>query len=262
MKFATIQLYTLLVLLFICFSCCLVVCCSPTDPKKEKEIISTTSTSPPPITTIVPKQPYFSNIIYQTTKTKENIPDKVYQQMQKYAPTYQHVIFDDKECIQYLQKHFGKKHVQRFHQLPTGAHKADLFRYCLLYKEGGIYMDIKTELIQPVDEIFVDRTKLYCVMQFDKQGIYQGVLASPAGNPIFLELIEYVLKTDPSHYLEYTHDFYRRLQKYPPRDVIVFEERCHHDAGECKGLDRYGFCCHVYWKGKKIIKTRFNDYPW
>jgi mannosyltransferase OCH1-like enzyme len=206
-------------------------------------------------------KPIFDNVIYQTTKEKQKIPQKVYNNIQKYAPGYRHIVFDDDECREFLGKHYGQQYVDRFNNLNLGAHKADFFRYCLLYKKGGIYLDIKTELIGPVNEIFTDRTKLYSVLQNDKKGIHQGVLASPPGHPIFLELIEYVLKTDPSHYHQYVHDFYNRLQDRPRDDIILFDE-VEHEEKECGGLDRYGLCCFILRDGKKIIKTRFNDYPW
>lgn len=242
-------------LILIIISVCILVLSLAHNYKKHKQI-------PQRMITIIPKKLKFERIIYQTTKTKQDIPEKVYQQFQKFAPGYKHVIFDDEECIEFLGKHYDQRHIDRFHNLLMGAFKADLFRYCLLYINGGIYMDIKTEIIRPFDEIFMDRTKMYCVMQFDKQGIYQGILASPPRNPIFLELIDYVLTTNPSHYHEYTRDFYRRIRNFPSEDIILFEERCNYDEQECHGLDRYGLCCNVFWNGNKIIKTRFNDYPW
>ena len=35
------------------------------------------------------------------------------------------------------------------------------------------------------------------------------------------------------------------------------------DKKECNNLlDRRGRCCMIYDKGRKIIKTRYEDYPW
>jgi hypothetical protein len=215
-----------------------------------------------PIPPTTPPQSEFPKIIYQTIRDKRKVPPKVYNNVRIYAPGHQHVIFDDKECVSFLETFYGGMYAKRFHSLQRGPHKADFFRYCLLYKMGGIYMDIKTELITPVPDIFPDRTKLYSVVQYDKRGIYQGILASPAGNKIFLELIEYVLYNNPRHYLDYTEDFYNRISQYPQDKIVLFEEQCTNDGHECGGLDRYGLCCHVYSQGKKIIKTRFNDYPW
>lgn len=230
--------------------------------KNNKTSFPNQSPIPWTTTTFVPLKPEFPMIIYQTIKDKKTVPPKVYEKIWKYAPEYKHVIFDDDECIQFIKKYYSQKHVDRFHNLQSGPHKADLFRYCILYKKGGIYLDIKTELIQPLHTIFTDRTKLYSVIQFDRIGIYQGVLASPPGHPIFLELIDYILTTDPSHYLEYTQDFYKRIHKYPQEDMVLFNEECNLDEKFCNGLDRYGLCCNVFHHGKRIIKTRYNDYPW
>ena len=92
-------------------------------------------------------------VIIQTYHNKNKIPEKVYQNIRKYSPGYQHIIFDDKECIQFLEKEYGSTLVSKFKKIKIGAHKSDLFRYCYLYKYGGIYLDIKTELIKPINFI-------------------------------------------------------------------------------------------------------------
>ena len=54
---------------------------------------------------------------------------------------------------------------------------------------GGIYLDIKTELIKPLNEIF-NKNYTYSVLSIVRDTIYQGVIATPPGNPIFLKLIK------------------------------------------------------------------------
>lgn len=79
-------------------------------------------------------------IIFQTYYKKEKIPQKVYDNISKYCKGYEHCIYDDKDCIEFLTKYFKKNVVDKFNEL-EGAHKADLFRYCVLYIYGGIYLN-------------------------------------------------------------------------------------------------------------------------
>ena len=86
------------------------------------------------LTTEIPK------VIYQTYKHKERIPQKVTDNLAKYASDYQRFVFDDSECLEFLSNYYHPDVVKTFHLL-GGAHKADLFRYTILYLKGRVYMD-------------------------------------------------------------------------------------------------------------------------
>ena len=161
-----------------------------------------------------------------------------------------------------------------------GAHKADLFRYCYLYEFGGIYLDIKTELIKDIDTIFNKKSiNLYTVICNSKECIYQGIIATVPKNPIFIDLINHILisvKTPINDYHIFTKYFYNKLKEIYGLEKLIngkmvslnlntylFNEECTINLNDCNdGLDRYGFCCHVYDNGEQIIKIRYSDYPW
>jgi mannosyltransferase OCH1-like enzyme len=217
-------------------------------------------------------------IIFQTYHDKSKIPIKVYDNIKKYAPNYQHIIYNDKEIIDFLSKNFDKNVVDKFKEL-SGAHKADLFRYCILYVYGGIYLDIKTELIGPLNKIFKYQNDIdvYSVLSINKGTIYQGIIATHPKNEFFLSLIKFILSTPvstvKSHYLIFTVDFYNKIKNDTSvikqgfnkgkKNNYLFIEKCSKKGNDCyDGLDRYGFCCNVYDNDKKIIKTRYSDFPW
>ena len=220
-------------------------------------------------------------IIVSTYFDKTKIPNKVYKNIKKYALDYKLLIYDDEEIAKFLNKYYDKKVLNAFLSLNRGAHKADLFRYCYLYKFGGIYLDIKTELIKDINQIFnKPNVGLYTVLSMHKGTIYQGIIASKPNNPIFLKLIDYIvnIKKPIKKYFEFTEDFYRKIiSDYKIKNVIggyygdpynkfnlyLFQEKCTRNAQDCKdGLDKYRRCCYVYDNDNKIIKTRYSDYPW
>jgi len=232
-------------------------------------------------------------IIHQTYYDKSRIPKKVFTNIQTFAPQYKHIIYNDKECEKFLSLHFDPKVLQTFRLLKVGAHKADLFRYCVLYVHGGIYLDIKTELISPLSNIIDSRFDLtYLVLNFQKDHIYNGIIATPKNNDIFLDLIDFIVKSgNPPTYHSFCLDFYNRVKTelqvsrlklgklYPPpgtpqdsyyigynapRTFYIFEEQCSRNPRDCcdNKLDRHGLCCHVLDKNIKIFKTRYSDYPW
>jgi len=226
-------------------------------------------------TTNAPNAPVTPLVVFQTYHDKSRIPSDIYENIKKYAPDYRHVVYDDTEAIQLIRDHYPTEVLDLFHRL-KGAHRGDLVRYCYLYVHGGVYMDIKTELIKPLAEIFIDPTLLYTVVSHSNDHIYQGIIAVPPRHPLLHELIQYMVDIkEPRHYFEYTNDFYNRIQsdldgavtqgrlhgkKY---EYHLFKEMCSSDGGKCyDGLDRYQLCCFVHSEGNPIIKTRRSSYPW
>lgn len=214
--------------------------------------------------------------IYMTYHNKSKIPKKVFIAIKKYAPNYKIHVYDDTDCVNFINKYFGPKLVKRFNNFKCGAHKADLFRYCILYIKGGIYFDIKTELIEPVEKTFPKNKCLYTVLSINEGTIFQGIIASPARNFIFLELIKFMYRRNPGdNYLLYTADFFTKIRKRVVKrkvrvgknemkpgqlPIYLYKEECV-DKKECKGSNKYGLCCFVRDEsGKNRIKSRFNDF--
>ena len=232
------------------------------------------------ITKIEKFQNTIPNKLVQTYYNKFKIPNKVYQNLQKFAPEYEHILYDDTECIAFIKKYYSLSVAMAFEKL-KGAHKADLFRYCYLYKFGGVYLDIKTELIMPLNKVF-NKNQTYSVLSIVKDTIYQGIIATPAGNPIFLKLIQFMVDLLASkrqfHYIIFTADFWHKIKEEceekpklglnvnktdPNFNYYLFQEKCSKDANDCyDGLDKYQMCCFVYDNGKKVLKTRYSDFPW
>ena len=218
-------------------------------------------------------------IIMQTYIDRDKVPQKVFDNMKKYAPEYEYLFFNNEGCLRFLKEHFDQTVLNAYNTLEHRAHKADLFRYCFLYKKGGVYMDIKTELIKPLSDI-IKKNIMYTVLSINKNTIYQGIIATKPHNPFFLKLIKHCVSMSKKPNLPYrvfTSEFYIQIEKetgkakpgynknlvHRGNDYYLFTEKCSKNANDCyDGLDRHGFCCFVWDGGEKIIKTRYADYPW
>ena len=66
-------------------------------------------------------------------------------------PEYTIKYYSGVDCIEYLRRHFGEKHVTMFDTIKAYAGKCDFFRYCVLYREGGWYSDWKQTCLEPID---------------------------------------------------------------------------------------------------------------
>jgi len=219
------------------------------------------------------------NTVIQTIADDMTIPDKVRQNWEHFAPNIKRLVFNDTQCIDFLRKEYNEDYVEQFNYLKIGAHKADLFRYAWLYKKGGVYMDIKTQLIKPFDELFPNSKLCYIVVTGDSGRIYNGVIATPPNNPMIREMLEGVMKqNNKSYYLVNVTDGFTILQrnvkdkvkigvvnitKKPDcPDVYTYDET-YYSSEECSSkLDRYGVCTYVTQGDDKIIKIRHFDYPW
>tara|TARA_B100002051_G_scaffold275939_1_gene321654 strand:- start:1021 stop:1644 length:624 start_codon:yes stop_codon:yes gene_type:complete len=118
--------------------------------------------------------------------------------------------YDDNACEAYLERHYSPEHKAVFRRLRCGAHKADFFRYCFLYREGGIYMDIDLEPLETLDGILqgLPAGTLVTCLELTGQGVFQAFIASPPRHPVFLELISEffkpVVRSDSHEYGHFT----------------------------------------------------------
>ena len=228
-------------------------------------------------------------IIIQTYSDRSKVPEKVNKNISEFTKGYKYIFFDDTECYNFILENYDKRTADKFNTLEVNAHKADLFRYCYLYKNGGVYLDIKIELIKPLDEIFTDENKLYTVLSKHTGTIFNGIIASGPNRNIFLDLINFMVRgSDKPYYLSNCREFYNILsEEYDSEldvginenNVYLFDEVCMFKNKKNKknkifkknysymnvcydGFDRYNLCCHVYDKGKAIFKSRYADFPW
>jgi len=146
--------------------------------------------------------------LFQTWNTKDLPPNMkacVYR-LRKQNPEFKYQLYDDEDCVRLLKEHFEQDVVYAFHRLKPGAYKADLWRYCVLYVHGGIYLDIKFECcdgfscieLMDKEHYVMDRQKDPDTgAAFAEKGkilVYNGCMVSPPNNPVLLTCIEKIVE--------------------------------------------------------------------
>jgi mannosyltransferase OCH1-like enzyme len=131
--------------------------------------------------------------IYQTFHTKD-LPTKMkecVETLKKQNPEFVHHLFDDDDCRKFIKDNFKEEVLKAYDSIIPGAFKSDLWRYCILYKNGGIYMDIKYKCADNVKLIdFID--KEYFVVDYyhnNERGVYNAIMICYKNNPILLKAI-------------------------------------------------------------------------
>jgi hypothetical protein len=143
--------------------------------------------------------------IYQTWKTRE-VPSKVADtitELRNNNPTYEYYLFGDKECREYLIKNYDKEYIDAFDDLIPGAFKADFWRYAILAKEGGVYIDLDMKPLKPLDYILGDSDFITIkdrIGHTDKYAIFQAFIATVPNHPFLIETRNYVLGNIQKHY--------------------------------------------------------------
>lgn len=102
--------------------------------------------------------------------------------------------FDDKACRDFMRTQ-GERVFNAYQALRPGAYKADLFRLCILYERGGMYVDAEStpyvsirEMIRGVDSSFIS------ILDSTSTGIHNGLIISPMGHPFLKACIERILE--------------------------------------------------------------------
>lgn len=183
-----------------------------------------------PIYTEAPPLPRrIPNVVYQTWREPrlQRTHAQRIARFRQLNPDYSFRLYDDAAMAAYMRTHFGNHPICAvFDQIQIMAAKADIWRYCVLYREGGVYCDIDSALSIPVSSIletnpseaiafeanpccdqmepgaYADSHQfLRCpssaaqsLLQFPDHAVLNWFLCFEAGHPLLAEVIEVIVK--------------------------------------------------------------------
>lgn len=139
--------------------------------------------------------------IFQTWHTK-NLPPLMkhnVEYIKKLNPAFTYRLFDDQDCYNFIKQHYPNDVLEAFNKLVPGAYKADLWRYCVLYKLGGIYLDIKYRPVKGFKFINLTEEE-HWVLDADGNGIYNALMVCKPENPILLNAIRQIVQNVKTKY--------------------------------------------------------------
>lgn len=116
-------------------------------------------------------------------------------------PEFVYQLFNDSSAETYLKTHYPEEVFNAYDDLIPGAYKADLLRLCVLYKEGGIYIDVGMSFVDQFD-LKTLTTKNHFVRDIEGAGggIYNALMVSEPGNPEILEAIVHITRNVRNRY--------------------------------------------------------------
>ncbi len=103
----------------------------------------------------------------------------------KYHPEWEYKLWTDKDI-----EELGLYNKQLYDQAVTYAEKADIARYEILYRFGGLYVDTDFECIQPFD-IFNYNLEFYAGIEYNKElRVNNALIAAKPAHPILKKCVE------------------------------------------------------------------------
>ena len=170
---------------------------------------------------MVPRRPISSSrgaipaILYKQGET-DNLPEPIvelYRTIESENPSYRVVYFSDRTRRQFIAERLEGTFsgvLAAYDRLIVGAYRADLFRLCVLFANGGVYGDFSQQYLAPLDSL-VDRRRDELVLTLDApkprrmewppySGISNGFLASRPGHPFVAHCIRQIVENVQKSY--------------------------------------------------------------
>tara|TARA_B110000091_G_scaffold205860_1_gene242015 strand:- start:37 stop:882 length:846 start_codon:yes stop_codon:yes gene_type:complete len=141
--------------------------------------------------------------IFQTWKTFQLPPKmkKCVESIKHLNPNFTHHLYDDNMCRNFIIQYYHKNVIDAYDKLNPGAYKADLWRYCILYIKGGIYLDIKYQNCPGFNFIdLIDNEHYVKDIPQSGSGVYNALMICRPGNPTLLKSINKIINNTKSHY--------------------------------------------------------------
>lgn len=116
-------------------------------------------------------------LIFQTMETNLTLLNiqSCISQIKTLNPDYKYYYFNSRECREFIQKEFPEI-LEHYDMLLPGAYKADLWRYCVLYKYGGFYLDVRMYPYLSFDSIITNKTEFMSCIDVTTNMLYQAIL--------------------------------------------------------------------------------------
>lgn len=206
-------------------------------------------------------------VIYKTgIDDYRNIHDDVYNVFRetiKLNPGFKVKYYSDKDSRDFIKNNFDSEILITYDKLIPGAYKADLFRYCILYKNGGIYSDLTQKFTVPFNKLIdLENDNLYLVKDIEhykingegsSKGIQISFIASRPGNEIFLKAIKQIVKN--------VNDKYYGDNPLHPTGPTLFYNLLKDYKGDYKmELKETGKNKIVNDKGETVIISKINNH--
>lgn len=117
-------------------------------------------------------------------------------------PNYEHKLYSGNDCEDYIKRHFDDKILDTYLALKPYSYRADLFRFLVLYNEGGWYSDSKQVCYNPIDKLQQGKDFVVSIdAPINPNCLFTAFFGSIPGHPILKKCIDMIVfNVEHEHY--------------------------------------------------------------
>lgn len=164
-------------------------------------------------------------IIHQTYKNYD-LPE-IYkfcqEKIKNLHPDFKYCFYTDLDIDQFIKTNFSE-YYNKFNQLPRMIMKIDMFRYFLMYKFGGIYVDMDYLMVNNFD--LLDYKLILPINREDSSGnpicLGNCIFASEPNHPFWKLLIDSLFNIDRTQ-IDFKNDKNIDNNKFGTGPLFVFD---------------------------------------
>jgi mannosyltransferase OCH1-like enzyme len=108
-------------------------------------------------------------------------------------------LYDENDCREFIKNNFEMDVLNAYDSLIPCSYKSDLWRFCVLYINGGIYMDIKYKCVNGFKFIALTEEETF-VRDRPDECIYTALIATLPRNEIMLKCINRIVQNVKNKY--------------------------------------------------------------
>lgn len=135
-------------------------------------------------------------IIHQTFKTSKLpfITRWHINNFRRKNPDYKYEFYDDDRVESFFSEEYDQHVFETYKKINIGAVKADMFRYAVLYKKGGVYVDIDSSINDKLDGFIKPDDKAIISLEGHLCFYAQWALIYDANHPFLKRTLEIILE--------------------------------------------------------------------
>lgn len=148
---------------------------------------------------ITENERHIPKIIFRTAPFEfDKLPGVIIKNMSlmtKINPDYSQVYFSDNDVIDFIEENFPE-YMEYYDLIIPGAFKADFWRLLVLYKYGGVYIDIGYMPVTKLDDfmdVYSDEFIVPVDVPYAKQGLHNAFICSFPQHPFIKMCIDQIV---------------------------------------------------------------------
>ncbi len=108
-------------------------------------------------------------------------------------PDYNHIIYTDEDIEKFMIENYSGLILDCFNRLNIPASKIDLWRLLILYKYGGVYLDIDSSINNPLSSVISDEDTAIITAESNPNTYVQWALIFDKNHPILKRTISLII---------------------------------------------------------------------